>query len=597
MSREKSMGQYFTPAFVVELMADLISEGSNRRKILEPSAGKGIFLDILSKRGYYNVRGIEIDADIANQSQYPIEIANFFDYPTSEKFDIVIGNPPYVRWKNLLPELKNYLFSASFWKKRMSGLTDYLQPFIFKSVDHLVHGGELIFISPLFWMQTFHAEPLRRFLLENGSLEIVINFHEARIFQKANLNLIIFKYRKNIQNNGIKIINYKFKRSLRPNVVETIRKLLQCSSSWELEPKEREDFEFFLVDQPRTSKPWRFIPDKLAKKIQKFEESCQFSPNINYQGQKIRFSKLFTAVDLKTSGYSPKNLKQVIFWGKKYLQPSTTTALPDYLDMRNETYSSIPPRYVRIGDITEIGNGMVSGLDKAFQLREELSLTKNEQELVISVVKAKNLNRYYVKDFNDYFFITPGKIPTEEALKKDYPSLFTQLEQFRPALEKRYQYNRKIPYWEWVFPRNYNLMQKAEFLICVPCKDRFDKRKHLRFALCNNGIFSTQDVTVLVKLEWVKESPEYVTAFLNSKEVFQWVKNKGFVRGGVAEFSEEPLKAIPFRLINWQSSTETKIHAKITQIVKEIRKNQIEDLSGFYEINGLISKLLNINSN
>jgi adenine-specific DNA-methyltransferase len=100
-----------------------------------------------------------------------------------------------------------------------------------------------------------------------------------------------------------------------------------------------------------------------------------------------------------------------------------------------------------------------------------------------------------------------------------------------------------------------------------------------------------------VKLEWVKESPEYVTAFLNSKEVFQWVKNKGFVRGGVAEFSEEPLKAIPFRLINWQSSTETKIHAKITQIVKEIRKNQIEDLSGFYEINGLISKLLNINSN
>ena len=167
MSREKSMGQYFTPAFVVELMADLISDGSNQRKILEPSAGKGIFLDVLSKRGYLNVSGIEIDADVANQSQYPIEIANFFDYPTTEKFDIVIGNPPFVRWKNLPPEQKNYLLSASFWKKRMSGLTDYLQPFIFKSVDHLVSGGELIFISPLFWMQTYHAEPLRRFLLEN----------------------------------------------------------------------------------------------------------------------------------------------------------------------------------------------------------------------------------------------------------------------------------------------------------------------------------------------------------------------------------------------------------------------------------------------
>ena len=177
MSKEKSMGQYFTPPDIAQLMSDLISVGSEKRKILEPSAGKGVFLKILADMGYQDSTGVEIDPTLANQSLVPIIVGNFFNVPISKKFHVVIGNPPYIRWKNLSIVQREYFSSASFWHKRMNGLTDILQPFIFKSVDHLEADGELIFITPLFWMQTLHAEPLRRFLLDIGSLEVVINFH------------------------------------------------------------------------------------------------------------------------------------------------------------------------------------------------------------------------------------------------------------------------------------------------------------------------------------------------------------------------------------------------------------------------------------
>ncbi|GAG44373.1 unnamed protein product, partial [marine sediment metagenome] len=228
-----------------QLMTDLISNGSRSRKILEPSAGKGIFLSCLVKKGFNDVTGIELDQSLQNESSFPIIYQNFFDYPINQKYDIVIGNPPYIRWKNLPLDQRQYFSSTSFWHKRMNGLTDILQPFIFKSVDHLTQNGELIFITPLFWMQTLHAEPLRRFLLENGSIEIVINFHESRIFPKANLNLIIFKYRKTRKDQPLRVINYWQKRKLNPEILERIRWLLLESTSWKFDSSKDGNLEFF----------------------------------------------------------------------------------------------------------------------------------------------------------------------------------------------------------------------------------------------------------------------------------------------------------------------------------------------------------------
>jgi len=585
------MGQYFTPANIAQLMIDLISNGDEKKRILEPSAGKGIFLSLLASMGYHELKGVEIDPSIASQSPIPIEVGNFFDFPISKKYDVVIGNPPYIRWKNLSLEQRQYFTSTSFWQKRMNGLTDILQPFIFKCIDHLKPDGELIFITPYFWMQTLHAEPLRRFLLENGMLEVIINFHETRIFPKANLNIVIFKYRKSKGIRPLKIINYWQKGRINPDILERIRWLLLNSASWKSISSKDGDLEFFETHQPHNSSPWCFLPYNIEKRLSLFEKSCQFSPDIEINGQLVCLSHLYSLNELISMGYPKKLCKKLRFGNISYFLAPQKATLIEYLTCNKEL--TPPPRYVQVGDIAEIGNGMVSGLDKAFQLKlEKENLTKKEKDLIIPVVKAKEIHRYYAKALTDYFLVKPGVIPTESELKKDFPSLYEQLLPYQTALKKRYQYNREIPYWEWVFIRNYNLMKSAEFLICVPCKDRFDKRKHFRFALCKKGTFTTQDVTVLVKFKWVKESPEYITAFLNSEEVFEWVTNKGLIRGGVAEFSEEPLKRIPFRLINWESQNESQIHYEIVNLTQKIIKTKSEAKTTISEINELISQLV-----
>jgi len=66
-------------------------------------------------------------------------------------------------------------------------------------------------------------------------------------------------------------------------------------------------------------------------------------------------------------------------------------------------------------------------------------------------------------------------------------------------LKARYSYNKDIPYWHWVFLRNFNLIQKSKEKIIVPCKERIDKRNYIRFALAEGDYYITQDATAIVK--------------------------------------------------------------------------------------------------
>ena len=95
----KSKGQYFTPKYVADFMVDLISHKDP--VILEPSAGEGVFIQsLVSCYDSSSIVAIEIDPSLTNRSTFPILYQDFFDYPVKEKFDVVIGNPPYIRWKH-----------------------------------------------------------------------------------------------------------------------------------------------------------------------------------------------------------------------------------------------------------------------------------------------------------------------------------------------------------------------------------------------------------------------------------------------------------------------------------------------------------------
>ena len=87
----KNLGQVFTPPNIVADMLNLIH---NNGRFLEPSTGDGAFFNNLPS----NKIGIEIDSKFAPNDVLNID---FFSYPISEKFDTIIGNPPYVRYQDI----------------------------------------------------------------------------------------------------------------------------------------------------------------------------------------------------------------------------------------------------------------------------------------------------------------------------------------------------------------------------------------------------------------------------------------------------------------------------------------------------------------
>src|SRR6185312_3617789 len=95
-------------------------------------------------------------------------------------FDVVIGNPPYVRQEELT-EFKAF-FKSQY--KFYTGASDIYVFFIEKGFQILKPSGSSIYIMPNKFMQAGYGQPARKFLLEKNIVEI-IDFGDYQIFEEA----------------------------------------------------------------------------------------------------------------------------------------------------------------------------------------------------------------------------------------------------------------------------------------------------------------------------------------------------------------------------------------------------------------------------
>lgn len=108
-------------------------------------------------------------------------------------FDVVIGNPPYVR-QELLSDFKPYL-QANY--KAYHGMADLYVYFYELGLKLLKPGGLLSFIVTNKWMKAAYAEPLRRYFSERAWVESVVDFgHAKQIFKDADVFPSIIVARK-----------------------------------------------------------------------------------------------------------------------------------------------------------------------------------------------------------------------------------------------------------------------------------------------------------------------------------------------------------------------------------------------------------------
>ncbi|MGC3962946.1 MAG: class I SAM-dependent methyltransferase [Rhodocyclaceae bacterium] len=177
------LGQVFTPSRIVERMLAL---RRNHGRTLEPSCGDGAFSSRIA-----GCMAIEYDERVAPDNA---RIMDFFDLPEHEHFDTIIGNPPYVRYQDILPATRNKLDMRLFDSR--SNL--YLF-FIEKCLRHLKPGGELIFITPRDFIKLTGARRLNRHLFDQGSITDFDDLGDARIFEGAIPNCAIFRFEKGLR--------------------------------------------------------------------------------------------------------------------------------------------------------------------------------------------------------------------------------------------------------------------------------------------------------------------------------------------------------------------------------------------------------------
>jgi len=97
-------------------------------------------------------------------------------------FDIVIGNPPYVRIQTL-PKDQVAFFSENF--KSATGNYDIYALFVEQGLKLLKPGGILGFILPHKFFQAAYGQGLRKLIAEQKALMEVVNFRDNQIFEEA----------------------------------------------------------------------------------------------------------------------------------------------------------------------------------------------------------------------------------------------------------------------------------------------------------------------------------------------------------------------------------------------------------------------------
>jgi hypothetical protein len=215
-------------AFLIEAFDQLFAEYHKAQGFLEELRGKTLF-DIRKTILEHNLYGVDLNGEaveiarlscwiktaevgkvltsldhniregnsvVADPAVHPKAFdwrATFPEVFAAGGFDVVIGNPPYVRQEWISP-YKPYLQQHY---RAYDGAADLYVYFYELGVNLLKPGGRLGFVVTNKWMKAGYGEPLRRFFGDSVWVESVVDFgHAKQIFEDADVFPSILVVRK-----------------------------------------------------------------------------------------------------------------------------------------------------------------------------------------------------------------------------------------------------------------------------------------------------------------------------------------------------------------------------------------------------------------
>lgn len=219
----KKVGQYMTPQFLGQRMAQKLSTPSGSSKVLDPAVGTAELLlsykkvhGLTPETAYY---GWDVDKNLLKtaKTNFPegtFEEHSLFNPLNSELmgyFDHIIGNPPYFEIKKDDPALKNCDLTTLNEKGRLNIYALFFE----YALKLLKIGGEMVFLVPPSMNNGAYFTLTRRNILENAvinSIEIVKeNSHFADALtsvQIIHLTKTADSYENNLKESAPWVVNF-----------------------------------------------------------------------------------------------------------------------------------------------------------------------------------------------------------------------------------------------------------------------------------------------------------------------------------------------------------------------------------------------------
>ena len=204
---QKLRGAYYTPPAIAKFILQWGINGSNDLNILEPSCGDGVFLKCIDngQMQYNSITAVEYETKEAEKARaialHDSEVINTdfhrFCLETDKRFNLVVGNPPFIRYQYYDPEqqeLADEIFRRSTLKR--TKLTNAWVTFVVGCSQLLTETGKMGFVVPSELLMVKYAQQLRKYLAKTFNKINIISF-ENLVFEEIQQEVVLLLCEKN----------------------------------------------------------------------------------------------------------------------------------------------------------------------------------------------------------------------------------------------------------------------------------------------------------------------------------------------------------------------------------------------------------------
>ncbi len=407
------------------------------------------------------------------------------------KFDVIIGNPPYIKedkhreiFEPLNPANKKYKSTKHspqqnkppFASQYYQGKMDFWQFFACLGLDLLNKNGYLSYIAPNSWLTNHGASKTRNKILQEATLISYVDFNDNKVFKTADIQTMIFCLQKTPT--ATHIVEY----CKLNNTTEKLFTQKQVAISESLTKSTFEKIE--LATAILLDRTIHFVSDNLKPLFDKLE---------------------------KVGSYRLK--KDVVGLGIQHSH-----------DVVNNDRKKILGKNFKIGD----GIFSITTAEK-----DALNLTTQELEIIKPEYTTKEIDRYFANNKNTRWTIYTNSSFKEPNKINNYPNIKKHLDKFSSVIT-----SANAPYGIHRTRRE-NLFLGEKIITARKCtyKPRFSFVDFNSYVSGTFAVIKPNDINL-----------KYLTGVLNSKLVAFYLKNKGKMQGSNYQLDIEPLCKIPIAI-------------------------------------------------